>query len=55
MVPPRGGEPEQPPLPEIRLMWDQRELWPLRALGYAVAAIIGAGVTWGVLAAGWLG
>jgi ubiquinone biosynthesis protein len=53
--PPRGGAPEQPPLPAIRLMWDERELWPLRALGYAGAAIVGAGLTWAAFAAGWLG
>jgi ubiquinone biosynthesis protein len=55
MFPPRGGAPEQPPLPEIRLMWDQRQLRPLRVIGYAAAAIAGAALTWGALAAGWLG
>jgi ubiquinone biosynthesis protein len=55
MFPPRGGEPEQPPLPQIRLMWDVRELWPLRTLGYAVAALAGAAAVWGAFAMGWLG
>ena len=55
LVPARGGAPEQPPLPEIKLMWDQRGLWPLRLLGYAVAALAGAAVLWAALAAGWLG
>jgi ubiquinone biosynthesis protein len=55
MFPPRGGAPEQPPLPAIRLRWDERELWPLRLLGYAVAALAGAALLWAALAAGWLG
>ncbi|MGZ3245850.1 MAG: 2-polyprenylphenol 6-hydroxylase [Croceibacterium sp.] len=55
MFPPRGGAPEQPPLPEIKLMWDQNGLWPLRLLGYAVAALAGAALVWAVLAARWLG
>jgi ubiquinone biosynthesis protein len=55
MFPPRGGAPEQPPLPEVRLMWDERELWPLRLLGYAVAVLAGAGLAWAAFAAGWLG
>ncbi|MGZ3264524.1 MAG: 2-polyprenylphenol 6-hydroxylase, partial [Croceibacterium sp.] len=54
MFPPRGGAPEQPPLPEIKLMWDQNGLWPLRLLGYAVAALAGAALVWAVLAARWL-
>ncbi|HSQ94817.1 MAG TPA: 2-polyprenylphenol 6-hydroxylase [Croceibacterium sp.] len=55
MFPPRGGAPEQPPLPEIKLMWDQNGLWPLRLLGYAVAALAGAALVWAALAARWLG
>ena len=55
MFPPRGGAPEQPPLPEIRLMWDERGLRPVRLLGYAVAALAGAALLWAALTAGWLG
>jgi ubiquinone biosynthesis protein len=55
MFPPRGGAPEQPPLPEIKLVWDQKRLWPLRLIGYGVAALGGAAVVWVALAAGWLG
>ena len=55
MFPPAGGAPEQPPLPEIKLMWDEKELWPLRLLGYAVAALAGAALVWAAVTAGWLG
>ena len=33
--PPRGGAPEPPPLPEIRLMWEGGGLGLLRVLSYA--------------------
>ncbi len=48
--PPKGGEPEQPPLPEVPLVWRRRSGagW----LGYVFAAIAGAGGVW---AAWWLG
>jgi ubiquinone biosynthesis protein len=53
--PPRGGAPDQPPLPEIELVWER----PRRAgsgwLGYLVAALAGAGAVLGATLAGWLG
>jgi ubiquinone biosynthesis protein len=55
MFPPRGGAPDQPPLPEVRLIWDQRSLWPLRLLGYAVAVAAGAALVGTAVAVGWLG
>jgi ubiquinone biosynthesis protein len=55
MFPPRGGAPEQPPLPEIKLVWDQNRLWPLRVLSYAVAVLAGAAVVWVAASVGWLG
>ncbi len=54
MFPPRGGAPEQPPLPEIKLMWDQKALLPLRILGYGLAAVAGAALVWAAVAWGWL-
>ncbi|BDI62028.1 2-polyprenylphenol 6-hydroxylase [Qipengyuania nanhaisediminis] len=53
--PPRGGAPEPPPLPEIRLMTDPRE--PRRSggwLGYFVAGLVGAGAVLGAGMAGLL-
>jgi len=53
--PPRGGAPEQPPLPEIELVWErpvrQRAGW----LGYVAALLAGGALTWAATAAGWLG
>jgi ubiquinone biosynthesis protein len=54
MFPPRGGAPDQPPLPEIKLIWDEKELWPLRLVGYGLAAIAGAALVWAAVAVGWL-
>lgn len=53
--PPRGGAPEPPPLPEIRLITDRRERGRGTPLGYLVALAAGAGAVWGALALGWLG
>jgi ubiquinone biosynthesis protein len=55
MFPPRGGAPEQPPLPDVRLMWDQRGLGPVRVLSYVAAVLAGAALAWAAVAAGWLG
>ncbi|WP_260924793.1 2-polyprenylphenol 6-hydroxylase [Novosphingobium sp. 9] len=51
--PPKGGAPEQAPLPEVELVWDRmmarrREgtRWP----AYAASVIAGGLATWGVLA-----
>ena len=42
LFPPRGGAPEPPPLPEIRLMWEGSGLGFLKVLSYAVAVAAGA-------------
>ena len=52
--PPRGGAPEQPPLPEIELVLprsDRQRTWP----GYLVAALAGGALVWAGAALGWLG
>jgi ubiquinone biosynthesis protein len=53
--PPRGGAPEQPPLPEIELVWERRDerrsAWP----GYLAAALAGGALVWAGTALGWLG
>jgi ubiquinone biosynthesis protein len=54
MFPSRGGAPEQPPLPEVKLIWDEKSLWPLRVLGYGLAAVAGAALVWAAVALGWL-
>jgi ubiquinone biosynthesis protein len=51
--PPRGGAPDQAPLPEVDLLWERRESgrgW----LGYAGAALAGGAALWGAQALGWL-
>jgi len=52
--PDRGGAPEQPPLPEIELVWQRpagrRNPW----LGYALAVAAGGGLVWAATALGWL-
>src|SRR5690606_17961383 len=43
--PPRGGAPEQPPLPDMPLLWERRKSrsrWP----GYAAALLAGGGLVW---------
>ena len=43
--PPKGGAPAQPPLPEVELIWQQRERkrgW----IGYVLAALAGGGLAW---------
>jgi ubiquinone biosynthesis protein len=54
MFPARGGAPEQPPLPEVKLIWDEKSRWPLRVLGYGLAAVAGAALVWAAVALGWL-
>ncbi|OYW45753.1 MAG: 2-polyprenylphenol 6-hydroxylase [Sphingomonadales bacterium 32-68-7] len=54
--PPRGGAPEQAPLPDIELLWERRRgererRWP----GYAAALLIGGAAVWAGFALGWLG
>lgn len=50
--PPKGGAPEQAPLPEIELMWERRgeRRWP----GYLLAALAGGAVSWALAASGLL-
>ncbi len=53
--PAKGGAPEPPPLPDIELIIGpdarKRRGW----LGYAFAALLGAGAVGGALAMGWIG
>ncbi|APE29260.1 2-polyprenylphenol 6-hydroxylase [Aurantiacibacter gangjinensis] len=55
--PPKGGAPEQVPLPEIELFWERRKREAERRgwLGYVLAAGAGAAALWGAMAAGMLG
>ncbi|MFM5931411.1 MAG: 2-polyprenylphenol 6-hydroxylase [Novosphingobium sp.] len=50
--PPKGGAPEQRPLPEVPLMWERRgdRRWP----GYALALLAGGGAVWAATVLGWL-
>ncbi|MHA7820137.1 MAG: 2-polyprenylphenol 6-hydroxylase [Erythrobacter sp.] len=52
--PPKGGAPEPPPLPEIRLLTDRPERTGSGWLGYLVAGLAGAGAVWGASVMGWL-
>jgi len=51
--PARGGAPEQPPLPEVELVWERRARarWP----GYVAAALAGGAVVWAAVLAGAFG
>jgi ubiquinone biosynthesis protein len=47
--PPKGGAPEQPPLPEVELIWKrdgQRKPQSNHWGGYVLAAILGGAATW---------
>jgi ubiquinone biosynthesis protein len=51
--PPKGGAPDQAPLPAVELVWERRQGgrgW----LGYAAAGLSGAAALWGAQALGWL-
>ena len=55
--PPRGGAPVQPPLPPVPLLWQRGRRgrgasgsW----CGYLAAALIGGGLMWGAMLAGWM-
>jgi ubiquinone biosynthesis protein len=50
--PPRGGAPEQAPLPEIELVWERR---PSRWPGYVAAVLAGGALVWAATWLGWLG
>lgn len=52
--PPRGGAPDQPPLPEVVLMWDNKPRIN-RWAGYLVAAIAGGLAAWALLQSGLAG
>lgn len=51
--PPRGGAPEEAPLPDVSIVWERRpdRRWP----GYILAAMLGAALSWAGVAAGLLG
>jgi ubiquinone biosynthesis protein len=53
--PPRGGAPEQPPLPEIELFWERPVRPRNRWLGYLAAVLAGGVLVWGGTLFGWLG
>ena len=54
--PARGGAPEPPPLPDIELVWERRNRGAKSGwLGYVLAAVGGAALVYGGMAAGWLG
>jgi ubiquinone biosynthesis protein len=53
--PARGGAPDQPPLPEIDLVWEGTVENGSRWLGYAVAVAVGGGLVWAANLLGWLG
>ncbi|EIZ77439.1 ubiquinone biosynthesis protein [Novosphingobium sp. Rr 2-17] len=47
--PPKGGAPEQAPLPDIELIWERRRVRKRESKpwgGFALAAILGGGVAW---------
>ena len=51
--PPRGGAPQEPPLPQIPLMWESRRgssAWS----SYLAAALAGGGLVWAAMLMGWL-
>ena len=52
--PPRGGAPEQPPLPEVELIWSRKpggNHWA----GYIAAILAGGIMAWSAIQMGWLG
>ncbi|MEM7665161.1 MAG: 2-polyprenylphenol 6-hydroxylase [Pseudomonadota bacterium] len=53
--PPKGGAPEAPPLPEVKLITDRREGAGGGLLGYLVAGLAGAGTIWAMMALGFIG
>ncbi|KRA81651.1 2-polyprenylphenol 6-hydroxylase [Altererythrobacter sp. Root672] len=53
--PAKGGAPDQPPLPEIDLVWEGKAEGGSRWLGYAVAVLVGGGLVWAGQMLGWLG
>ncbi len=53
--PPKGGAPESPPLPDIKLLTDRSDRSGGGFLGYLLAGILGASAMWGAAAMGLLG
>ncbi|MBD2840703.1 2-polyprenylphenol 6-hydroxylase [Erythrobacter rubeus] len=53
--PPKGGAPEPPPLPDIKLMTDRSERRGRSWFGYLLAIAVGAGAVWGGMSMGWIG
>ena len=57
--PPKGGAPEQAPLPDVPLMWERKGRQQRGAsrgwFGYLVSAAIGAGAVYLAVTQGWLG
>ena len=53
--PARGGAPEQPPLPEIELVWERPAHARNRWVGYVAAALAGGILVWAAALVGWLG
>ncbi|KWV91807.1 2-polyprenylphenol 6-hydroxylase [Erythrobacter sp. YT30] len=53
--PPKGGAPEAPPLPEIRLLTDRKERTGPGVLGYFIAGLGGAGAMLALMITGLLG
>ncbi len=56
--PPRGGAPEQPPLPKVDLIWERRGRRGRQGrgwLGYLLVAAGGGALVWVGALAGWLG
>jgi ubiquinone biosynthesis protein len=52
--PPKGGAPEPPPLPDVKLITERRKRSGGGWLGYFVAGLVGAGAVLGASAAGLL-
>ena len=51
--PGKGGAPDAPPLPDVPLIWERRQVrasWP----GYAAAGLAGGAALWAAQALGWL-
>ncbi|MEL6877201.1 MAG: 2-polyprenylphenol 6-hydroxylase [Pseudomonadota bacterium] len=52
--PPKGGAPEQPPLPDVPLVTDKKPREHTGLLGYLIAGAVGAGAMFGAVWLGWI-
>lgn len=53
--PPKGGAPEQPPLPDVELVWERRlKRQSNRWSGFLLALALGGAAVWGATLQGWL-